>query len=175
MELDFYWRNDIIISTWWVVSSTGQNPPPAWILQENSHRPETMYDAKKSSLKYSWQSAQFIMLLKDTSCSWESEEIKYYCSGETSSVADTGQFLLVLALLVLILILMGLCKMCENEKEKLDRLRDSVEKIGIATGSIDIELGILNQGEGGRSRCEQPWPSIEKEHLFQLIHFICLH
>ena len=86
-------------------------------------------------------SAQLMMLPKDTSCSWESEEFEYFCSDDTPSIADTGQFIVVLALLVLILILLALCKMCDREKEKLDRLREEANKVRIATSdSIDIEL-----------------------------------
>ena len=76
------------------------------------------------------------------SCSWESEEFKYDCSGETSRVPDTGQFITALLLLLLIVVLLALCKRCESEKEKLDRRGDDADKIDTATAdSTDIELG----------------------------------
>ena len=76
------------------------------------------------------------------SCSWESEEFEYDCSGETSSIPDTGQFITALLLLVLIVVLLALCKRCESEKEMLDRLGDEADKTDIATtDSTDIELG----------------------------------
>ena len=76
------------------------------------------------------------------SCSYESEELEYDCSGETSVIDDTGQFIIVLLLFVLILLLLALCKMCNTEKEELDRLKEEADRIDIATAnSIDIELG----------------------------------